>query len=277
MVKPSDLLPPPPWEGPPIPKVLLGGNLTSTKVDLTEIEGNIHAQIPGERASADLSKMDPEMIAIFNLPPGKWYWFNRIINQSGKPRLGSLLLDEVLSYCKTKGYKILNQVNPYGALSQSELEKWYMSRGFVPLDYKKYKNSVLVFQTTNPAIPGFAFHNTRIETALQILKDGYLKPSLGALSFTLDPCFLVAYTGVTFVFPEQVIRDKYGGRELFPRGSQAWEQEEEVEVRSKIVYVSDCVEVLGGRDACWKYGYGYKYHYVDVRDRKDWVWTKFRR
>jgi len=132
-------------------------------------------------------------------------------------------------------------------------------------------------QQYTPAISGFAFHNTSAKNALQILKDGYIRPFLKAISFTLDPCFTVKSYGVTFVFPEQVIRDKYGGKELFPRSHPAWESEMEVEVRDKPVYISDCVEILGGKDVCWKYGYGYKYRYVDIRDRKDWPWREFRR
>lgn len=136
----------------------------------------------------------------------------------------------------------------------------------------------------HPAIPGFAFHNTSHQNALKILEDGCLIPFIGSISFTLDPCFTVADPGVTFVFPEHVIREKYSGKEPEFRyipdpeaRRKAWESEMEVEVKHQRVYMSDCVEVLAGRDTCWKYGYGYKYRYIDVRDRKYGPWRKFNR
>jgi len=143
MPKLSDFLPLPPWKGLPVPRGWF--DKKNPKAVVTGLAGHISAYIPSERASADLSEIEPEMVPELGLPPGKWYWFNRIINQSGKPHLGSLLLDEVLSYCKDKNYRILNQVQPYGKLTRSELERWYLSRGFVPLDYKKYGYSLLVW------------------------------------------------------------------------------------------------------------------------------------
>ena len=102
-----------------------------------------------ERASATLSWLDPdELLPGLDLGPGKWLWFNRLINQSGKPRLGTLLLDAVLAHCEKNHYSILNEVNAYGALSQKDLEKWYMSKGFKPVDYKKYGNKLLVWRPT---------------------------------------------------------------------------------------------------------------------------------
>lgn len=137
--------------------------------------------------------------------------------------------------------------------------------------------------TYKPAITGYLFHNTAINHALKILEDGYLKPFAGSTSFTLDPCFTVADPSVTFIFPESVIREKYGGKEITyhwikdpQKHREAWESEMEVEVKQQLVYTSDCVEILPGRDCCWKYGRGYKYPYVDVRYRKGWPWAKFR-
>lgn len=71
-----------------------------SEVVITEIEGNIAAHIPGVRATAELSSLANHEVIIFGLEPNKWYWFNRLINQSGIPRIGTLLLDEVLKYCK---------------------------------------------------------------------------------------------------------------------------------------------------------------------------------
>lgn len=135
-----------------------------------------------------------------------------------------------------------------------------------------------------PAIPSYVFHHTYEDKALEILEDGYIKPSAGSISFTLDPWFAGIMPSVCFVFREDVIRDKYGGKEIDyfyiedpVARRKTWEQEMEVEVKSQIVRLEDCVEILTGRDANWKYGHGYKYHYKDIRDREYWPWTKFRR
>lgn len=134
-----------------------------------------------------------------------------------------------------------------------------------------------------PAITGYVFHNTRMSNALEIIKAGYIKPSVGSISFTLDPCFTVAYPSVSFAFSENTIREKYSGKEPeylihYTREEikKIWEREMEVEVKAQLVYMSDCVEILEGRDVCWKYGYGYKYHYIDVRERKGKQWEAFR-
>lgn len=135
-----------------------------------------------------------------------------------------------------------------------------------------------------PAVTGYVTHNTAINSALRILKDGYIRPHLGSISFSLDPCFSVAHPSVSFIFPESVIREKYGGRvpeylvHYEPEQvRKIWEREMEVEVKDRLVYISDCVEVLPGRDTCWKYGRGYMYHYVDIRDRNYWPWKEFKR
>ena len=135
-----------------------------------------------------------------------------------------------------------------------------------------------------PAITGYLFHNTGDKTALKILKDGYLRRWAGSMSFSLDPCFSVAYPGVTFVFPESIIREKYGGTiidyhwiEDPVKKRKAWETEMEVEVRERVVYISDCVEILPAVDCCRKYGYGYKRQYVDVRYKKSSPWREFRK
>lgn len=113
------------------------------EVIITEIEGNITAHIPDVRAVAELSSLDKSEAIMFGLEPNIWYWFNRLINQSGIPRIGTLLLDEVLKYCKEKEYSILNQVNAYGDISQQELEDWYIRKGFAPVNYEKYGNALL--------------------------------------------------------------------------------------------------------------------------------------
>ena len=113
------------------------------EVVITEIVGNITAHIPDVRATAELSSLANHEATMFGLEPNKWLWFNRLINQSGIPRIGTLLLDEVLKYCKGKNYSILNQVNAYGDISQKELEDWYIRKGFTPVDYEKYGNMLL--------------------------------------------------------------------------------------------------------------------------------------
>jgi len=140
--------------------------------------------------------------------------------------------------------------------------------------------------TPKPAITGYLFHSTKIPIAFQILKDGYIKPFAGSISFTLDPCFNVGIPSLSFIFPEKLIRDKYGGVDLpmphyWTQGEEAWrkqwEEEMEVEVKGKLVYVSDCVEILPERAACWKYGRGYGYHFKDIRERLSGPWRTLRR
>ena len=115
-------------------------------IQVTETPYGLSLFIPGERASADLSWIDPEGLFYYNLPPGKWLFFNRLINFSGKPGLGTQLIDELLSICRKKGYSILNQVSAYGRLNQKQLEKWYISKGFIPVDYGKYGNKLLKWE-----------------------------------------------------------------------------------------------------------------------------------
>lgn len=87
-------------------------------IEIFEVNDNIVVRVPGLRASADLSKLDPALIEDFNLGSGEWFWFNRIINQSGRPGLGNKMLDKILAYCQSENYSILNQVNAYGPLNQ---------------------------------------------------------------------------------------------------------------------------------------------------------------
>lgn len=133
-----------------------------------------------------------------------------------------------------------------------------------------------------PVIPGYVFHHTYEGNAIQILKDGYIKPSAGSISFTLDPWFAGIMPSIVFVFREGIIREKYGGVEIDywyiedpEKRRKTWEQEMEIEVKSQLVYLEDCVEVLTGRDVNWKYGHGYKYPYKDIRERRGTRWLKF--
>ena len=136
-----------------------------------------------------------------------------------------------------------------------------------------------------PAILGYVFHNTSIPNLFRILKDGYLEPRVagwvterGSISFTLDPCFNVVAPSVTLIFPEEVIRTKYGGKEPEFRGVpeerrfEVWKSEMEVEVKGKKVYIEDCVEILPERACCWRYTFGYKYHFKDIRERLSGPW-----
>ena len=123
---------------------------------------------------------------------------------------------------------------------------------------------------------GYVFHTTSPANALKILADRYLTPLFKILdvSFTRDP-FLggsVYFHGVTFVFLEKVIIEKYGGKEV----EVGYEQEEEVYVTGRVVYIADCHEVLMQRDTVRKYGFGYKYPYKDIRYRLGTPWRAFR-
>lgn len=124
-------------------KRLRSVNPKLSDVVITEIADNITAHIPDIRATAELSRLSESEAAIYGLEPGNWLWFNRLINQSGIPRVGTLLLDKVLEYCKVKNYSIVNQVSAYGDIKQKDLEAWYMRKGFVPVDKKQFGNTLL--------------------------------------------------------------------------------------------------------------------------------------
>ncbi len=112
-------------------------------VIIFEYGGNITAHIKGIRATAELSELGQSGVETFGLGPGNWLWFNRLINQSDIPHMGTVLLDKVLEYCKDKNYSIANQVSAYGDISQHDLEDWYIRKGFTPVDYGKYGNAFL--------------------------------------------------------------------------------------------------------------------------------------
>ena len=129
---------------------------------------------------------------------------------------------------------------------------------------------------------GYVYHTTSTPKAIKIMKDGYIKPlGIGIsarmpwiISFTLDPLFgsTVDIFGVTFIFSEHTIREKYRGREVpaphieIERWRKAWLEEMEIEVGER-VYLSDCLEILPETACARKYGLGYKYHYKDVREQ----------
>lgn len=109
------------------------------------------------------------------------------------------------------------------------------------------------------------FHTTSKSALAKIRKLGYIEPRLDRetyvekISFTSDPYVGegIRPFGYTLVFPEELIRGKYGGRDTdFPIGTRAshfGESEVEVEVP---VSVLDAMEVLPVGEAMRKYGSG---------------------
>lgn len=140
---------------------------------VSEIYGNITVSIPGVRAAAELSVLDPSGAALYGVDPDNWLWFNRLINQSGIPRVGTLLLDAVLNYCREKNYSIINQVSAYGDVKQRELEGWYIRKGFSPVNYKKYGNALLKWTPPNPSSVKL-YHCTDESNVDGIMKNGLL-------------------------------------------------------------------------------------------------------
>jgi len=120
-----------------------GSDQEIPEVVVTEIGDGITAYIPGVRATAELTRLRQSEAAKFGLEPDVWFWLNRLINQSGIPRVGTLLLDEVLEHCGRRGYSIMLLVSAYGDISQQDLENWYMRKGFTPIDYESYGNASL--------------------------------------------------------------------------------------------------------------------------------------
>ncbi len=127
-----------------------GNNPKLPEVEITELGNGITAHIPGLMARAELSRLDESGVATYGLEPDSWFWFNRLINQSEYPHIGTLLLDEVLGYFRRKNYSIVNQVNAYGDISQKDLEDWYIRKGFTPVDYGKHGNALLKWVPGNP-------------------------------------------------------------------------------------------------------------------------------
>ena len=117
---------------------------------IKEEDGVITAFEEGKRAIAELTKMnslaDLDGIAENSFWEDKWFFFKRLVNQTDERGLGTKLLNEVLEYCRQNKYSILNTVNAYGGFKQKETEDWFISKGFKPLNYNKYKNSVLIWR-----------------------------------------------------------------------------------------------------------------------------------
>jgi hypothetical protein len=117
---------------------------------IKEQDGIITAFEEGKKASAELTKInslgDLDGIAENSFWEDKWFFFKKLLNQSGEKGLGTTLLDEVLEYCRKKQYSILHTVKAYGGYGQKETEEWFISKGFKPLNYNKYKNTVLIWR-----------------------------------------------------------------------------------------------------------------------------------
>lgn len=131
-----------------------------------------------------------------------------------------------------------------------------------------------------PEIKGYVFHTTSPPIALKILADGYLKPTwpTGDISFTRNPWLgsSVYPHGMTFVFLEKVIKERYGGKDIEYPPFAFYRTEAEMAVKARLVYLSDCTEILTERDVARKYGYGWKYLYKDIRYRLGTPWRAFR-
>jgi hypothetical protein len=117
---------------------------------ITEKDGVISAFTEGKNASAELTRLnslaDLDGIAENSFWENKWYFFKRLVNQSTEKGLGAPLLDEVLAYCRKNRYSILHTVKAYGGYGQKETEDWFISKGFAPLNYPKYKNTILIWR-----------------------------------------------------------------------------------------------------------------------------------
>jgi hypothetical protein len=117
---------------------------------ITERDGQITAFEEGKRAGAELTRLnslgDLDGIDENSFWEGNWFFFKSLVNQSGEKGLGSSLLDEVLEYCRQKKYSILHTVRAYGGYGQKETEDWFISKGFKPLNFAKYKNMVLIWR-----------------------------------------------------------------------------------------------------------------------------------
>lgn len=116
---------------------------------ITESNGLITAFEEGKRVVAELTRMKTQRVMDGvkggTLWEKDWFFFTRLVNQSGEKGLGTKVLDEVLEYCKQNKYSIFHTVRAYGGYGQKETEDWFISKGFKPLDYNKYGNRVLVF------------------------------------------------------------------------------------------------------------------------------------
>ncbi len=119
------------------------------------------------------------------------------------------------------------------------------------------------------------FHTTRNNKSFRrIMKSGVLKGTMGVLSLTHNPAFGtdITFEGHTFVFPADVIYEKYGGKDvIYPSKSEDvfnYANEEEVEVRVSLP-VSEAIEILPSMAAYRKYAAGQQYNYKDSRELKE--------
>ena len=120
------------------------------------------------------------------------------------------------------------------------------------------------------------FHTTKARNLKRILRLGELR---GSVSFTHNPHLGidVAVDGYTFVFPADIIYEKYHGRDIDYEGgeyvglSDAKQARDEAEVVVSKMYgpidISDAIEVLQAIPAVRKYAGRAKHHYKDIRER----------
>ena len=119
--------------------------------------------------------------------------------------------------------------------------------------------------------PDYLFHTTHARHFRKILKDGYLR---GAVSFTSNPSLgsSIELEGYTFVFPADIIYQKYKGKDLEydkvtdPGNYVPEEAEVLVTANNGPVYISDAIEAMQVVPATRKYGAKMKYHYKDIRE-----------
>jgi len=127
--------------------------MTDEIIVVDHVEG-ITVRVQGKRAVAELTQLTSSPLTgqDAHLPEGHWLWFNRLINQSGEPGLGGRLLDRLLEYCQEAGYSIFNTVNAYDHTKQHSLERWYMKKGFKPLNPEVFGNGVLIWQPASTLV-----------------------------------------------------------------------------------------------------------------------------
>ena len=123
--------------------------------------------------------------------------------------------------------------------------------------------------------PSYLFHTTKARNLRKILREGELR---GSISLTHSPHLGIdiAADGYTFIFPADVIYEKYHGRDIDYEGgeyvglSDAKQARGEEEVVVSRMYgpidVSDAIEVLQAIPAVRKYAGRQKYHYKDIRE-----------
>ncbi len=101
-------------------------------------DGNtVRIDVKGKRALTELPKLTGTEFSRYITNPNGWYLLKTLVDKSNTPGLQSLMIDAIIDYFATRRYSIIAPVGITG------IDKLLLSKGFVPVDYARFKNTVL--------------------------------------------------------------------------------------------------------------------------------------